>query len=90
MRRGFVNDSRLAAHVVEKNVGRGARGRLWVEATLASRGVSPDLIEMALGQFDEVAVARDVLRLNPGKSIRFLAGRGFTEETIEKILEIHL
>ncbi len=85
--RGFVNDERLAHHIVEKNVGRGAKGIVWLEATMSARGIDPELAQRAIAQFNELDIAQEVLSLNPGKSARFLAGRGFSEVTIEKILE---
>lgn len=91
----FVDDLRLAQRAFERNEGRRAIGDELLKHKLESRGVPTEVIA---GLFDEVDTdelnrARVLVSAkfsgskSPGRVARFLASRGFSEDTIESILE---
>lgn len=89
---GFLDDQRVSLGVVRKRLGQGY-GHLRVLDELRAKG-APDEVLSAVesGLEDEVALARMALAKKfpnggePARVARFLAGRGFSEETIEFVL----
>lgn len=92
----LINDKRLAESLAERYEHKGNR---FITQALRQKGVSDDIIIEALGSLgDEVARAMDEARRkgspdrydNPEKSktriYRFLSGRGFSEDTIDEVV----
>ncbi|MCX7800545.1 MAG: RecX family transcriptional regulator [Fimbriimonadales bacterium] len=95
-RRRFVDDDRAAEGVVRAASGKRAKGRERLRADLLRRGADADTADRALGgrtDEEELQTALGCLearRFGPGdraKAARFLAGRGFEEETIRRAIE---
>jgi regulatory protein len=100
---GYLNDRKLAEHVVRDALTRRPRGRRAIEWTLRKRGVPDEIlttcIEQHLAGVDETQIAtklaqqrlRRLQGLEPSKArtrlISFLARRGFGYETIQGALE---
>jgi SOS response regulatory protein OraA/RecX len=88
VRAGVVNDARFAEARAEGLAAKGA-GDLLVADDLRRHGVASELIERALASLDpEPARARAVVeRRGAGpKTWRFLAGKGFSADTIEGLV----
>ena len=86
-RAGYVDDRRVARARAATLAERGA-GDALIRADLSGRGVAPELVEEAIGTLaPERARAEQVLaRRGPGsKTVRYLASRGFDEDTLEAV-----
>jgi SOS response regulatory protein OraA/RecX len=91
----FVDDIRLARLAFERNEGRRAIGDELLKHKLESRGVPSEVIAGLFEEADtdELNRARILVQAkfsgsnSPGRVARFLASRGFSEDTIESILE---
>jgi len=95
--RGYLDDRRVAEHAAQQAVRRG-RGSLYARAQLAARGVTPPLIDTAIGAHftDEATLAGTVLArryASPPQSVadraraaRFLLQRGFPRAVVLAIL----
>jgi len=89
VRAGAVDDERLAKDRAELLARRGA-GDLLVRHDLEARGISDDQAEAAVAALEPEAVRaqRIVERRGPGpRTARYLASKGFSEESIEAALE---
>jgi regulatory protein len=87
-RAGFLDDGRVACARAAALADRGA-GDALIRADLVQRGVAAELVEEALGALeDESTRAQRVLarRGRSPKTVRYLASRGFGEETLEEIV----
>jgi len=89
---GFLDDERVSLGVVRKRLGQGY-GHLRVLEELRSKGAPEDVVGAVATSFeDERAIAEKALVKKfpkggePARMARFLAGRGFSEETIEGLL----
>lgn len=91
----ILNDCRLARFALERNEGKRAIGDQALRDKLESRGVPKELIEEIFLENDVDELSRALVLVdakfsgsqNPGRVARFLASRGFSEDTIESILE---
>jgi SOS response regulatory protein OraA/RecX len=89
VRAGAVDDARFACGRAELLAGRGA-GDLFVRHDLESRGIGAEHVETALASLDPepVRARRIVAARGPGaRTARYLAQKGFSEETIESLYE---
>lgn len=90
---GYLDDARLAEHLVEKHLVRQGKGRMAVERLLRDKGIPPEAIDAALAEHDrddeferarETAIdrARKLRGLDAETATRrlvsFLQRRGFT------------
>jgi regulatory protein len=94
----YLDDRAYATRWVETTVARQPRGREGLKSELLTRGLSEaladDVIGEALQAVDEETLARRALqvqrrkghRVPPRRTAYFLRQRGFTEETIERII----
>jgi SOS response regulatory protein OraA/RecX len=86
--RGFLNDTRIVPSEVERLMRRRGLGRMRIIEELVQRGAPESMVEAALPASD-VAPAVEALRKrfawapDRAKAMRFLASRGFDEETAE-------
>lgn len=93
--RRILDDVRLARLAVERNEGRRALGDQALRDKLESRGVPSLVIDELFLDVDQDELSRALVLVdakfsgsqNPGRVARFLAGRGFSEDTIETILD---
>ncbi|MBI1331351.1 MAG: regulatory protein RecX [Armatimonadetes bacterium] len=91
----ILDDVRLARLAIERNEGRRAVGDEALRAKLESRGVPPEVVAELFAEADLDELSRALVLVdakfsgsqNPGRVARFLASRGFSEETIESILD---
>lgn len=97
-RRGILDDTEAARTYIAQHVGKRAIGPLKIEADLAHRGAPEAQIAEILPNSEEqlalALTALDAKRWNADGGIaeraragRFLAGRGFDEDTVETVLE---
>jgi regulatory protein len=89
VRAGAVDDGRLARGRAELLARRGG-GDLLVRHDLEGRGIAPELIEQAVAELEpeHVRVQRIVAERGRGpRTARYLARKGFSEETIESACE---
>jgi regulatory protein len=87
-RAGLVDDDRFARSRAEALAGRGY-GNAAIRADLAGQGVTPEACEAALAELGPEAerAARIVQRRGRGaRTARYLAARGFRDETVETAL----
>ncbi len=91
----ILDDVRLARMAVERNEGRRAVGDLALRSKLEARGVPSNVIDSLFEDVDVDELGRALVLVdakfsgsrNPGRVARFLFGRGFSEDTIEAVLE---
>ena len=91
----ILNDVRLARYAIERNEGRRALGDLALRDKLESRGVPSAVVSELFEEADLDELSRALVLVdakfsgsqNPGRIARLLASRGFSEDTIETILE---
>lgn len=91
----LLDDMRYARNAIERNEGRRAVGDLALREKLESRGVPPDVVQSLMADVDQDELSRALVLVDakfsgsdsPGRVARFLASRGFSEDTIENILE---
>jgi len=91
---GFIDDQRVARSVAERQSRRYGKERILAE--LEAKGASEQVraaIEKRFTHTDQIAKAKTMLAVKKftpderAKAARFLAGRGFSEEVIESIIE---
>ncbi|MCM8821314.1 MAG: recombination regulator RecX [Candidatus Omnitrophica bacterium] len=91
--RNFVNDARLADLIVEKCI-RKKKGINYIRDILASKGIPENIISETLARMYpdrlEYMVARELFLSSKKplkKTLYWLASRGFSETTLEKLRE---
>ncbi len=91
----LLDDLRFARNAIERNEGKRAIGDQALRDKLESRGVPSDVVKALMSKVDQDEMGRALVLVDakfsgsesPGRVARFLASRGFSEETIESILE---
>jgi SOS response regulatory protein OraA/RecX len=90
---GLVDDRRFASGRADVLARRGW-GDAAIAADLERRGVPAELVEATLTALpDEVERARPIIRERAGsitRTARFLAARGFSDETLEMLLTVEI
>jgi regulatory protein len=89
VRAGAIDDARFASGRAELLARRGA-GDLLIRHDLESRGIGAEHIEAALASLDpESARVRRIVKTRGRglRTARYLAQKGFSEETIESLYE---
>jgi SOS response regulatory protein OraA/RecX len=90
---GLVDDGRFASGRADALARRGW-GDAAIRADLERRGVGAELVTAALAALpNEVERARPIVRKRggpPARTARFLAGRGFSAETLEAVLTVEI
>ncbi|HET6643803.1 MAG TPA: regulatory protein RecX [Gaiellaceae bacterium] len=84
---GLVSDKRFAAGRARSLAARGAGDDL-IRTDLRRRGVASDAVEHAVADLDPEEVRAAELHARRGgdaKALRYLAGKGFSRETLEGI-----
>lgn len=87
VRTGLVDDARLAQRRAESLAERGA-GDALVRHRLRELGLDPEAVEAAVAALEpeETRAARVAARRGPGpRTARYLAGKGFSEETVRAV-----
>lgn len=94
--RGFISDERVADSVLHRRAGKLGASR--VKAELQAKGLDAEVVREAIEQLrgTEVERAREVWRRKFGqppadaaeraKQMRFLAARGFSGETVRRVI----
>ena len=88
---GYVDDGRFALLRAEQLAGRGS-GDALIRHDLEQRGVAPAQVEAALEALEpeRERAARIVARRGSGpKTARYLASRGFGEESVEDVVAVN-
>ena len=88
VRSGYVDDERLA-HARAAALAERSSGDLLIRADLAGRGIDPELVERALARLEpeRLRAGRVLARRGGGpRAARYLASRGFGEETLEAVV----
>ncbi len=96
-RKRILDDSRLAAALVERNSGKRAKGAARLRSELAGRGAPIAAVEEAFAGMAAtdletmLAALRAKLRAgdSPKKAWRFLVGRGFDPDEARDAVEAH-
>lgn len=91
----LLDDLRFARHAVERNEGKRAIGDHALRNKLESRGVPVEVINELMIEVDQDELSRAKVLVeakfsgsqSPGRVARFLSSRGFSDDTIESILE---
>ena len=91
----LVDDIRYARNAVERNEGKRAVGDQALFDKLESRGVPGEIIQSLMSSVDQDELSRATVLVeakfsgshSPGRVARFLSSRGFSDDTIETILE---
>jgi hypothetical protein len=91
----LLDDLRYARNAIERNEGKRAVGDQALRDKLESRGVPSDVIQELMSDVDQDELSRALVLVDakfsgsesPGRIARFLGSRGFSDETIEIILE---
>ncbi len=91
----LLDDLRYARNAIERNEGRRAVGDQALRDKLESRGVPDQVISELMSEVDHDELARAQVLVSakfsgsqsPGRIARFLASRGFSDETVESILQ---
>lgn len=91
----LLDDLRYARNAIERNEGRRAVGDQALRDKLEARGVPADVIGELMNEADQDELSRAIVLVDakfsgsesPGRVARFLASRGFSDDTIETILE---
>lgn len=87
-RSGYLDDRRVALARARSLAERGS-GDAMIRADLAGRGVVPELVEEALAALEPERVRAERVigrRGATAKTARYLASRGFGEETLESLV----
>ncbi|MCM8814627.1 MAG: RecX family transcriptional regulator [Candidatus Omnitrophica bacterium] len=91
--KNLVDDAKVASLLVEKSI-RQKRGINYARSILASKGIPESVISITLARMYpeilEYKIAKELLfssKKNVRKAIYWLASRGFSDETIEKLRE---
>ena len=85
---GYVDDERFARNRAEQLADRGS-GDALIRDDLERRGVGPDIVELALGALEpeqERAARIAELRGHSVKTARYLAARGFGEDSLDALV----
>ena len=91
----LLDDLRFARHAIERNDGKRAIGDQALRDKLESRGVPVEVIDELMVEVDQDELSRARVLVDakfsgsqsPGRVARFLSSRGFSDDTIESILE---
>ena len=91
----LLDDLRFARHAIERNDGKRAIGDQALRDKLESRGVPVEVIDELMVEVDQDDLSRARVLVDakfsgsqsPGRVARFLSSRGFSDDTIESILE---
>ena len=91
----LLDDLRYARNAVERNEGKRAVGDQALRDKLESKGVPPEVVNELMAGEDQDELRRAMVlvesKFNGAKSLsrvaRFLSSRGFSDDTIESILE---
>ena len=91
----LLDDLRYARNAIERNEGRRAVGDQALRDKLESRGVPDQVITSLMSEVDHDELTRAQVLVSakfsgsqsPGRIARFLASRGFSDETVESILQ---
>lgn len=91
----LLDDLRYARHAIERNEGKRAVGDQALRDKLESRGVPTDVIHELMLEVDQDEQSRALVLVeakfsgsqSPGRVARFLSSRGFSDDTIESIIE---
>jgi SOS response regulatory protein OraA/RecX len=91
----LLDDLRYARNTIERNEGRRAVGDQALRDKLESRGVPDQVITSLMSEVDQDELTRAQVLVSakfsgaqsPGRIARFLASRGFSDETVESILQ---
>jgi SOS response regulatory protein OraA/RecX len=91
----LLDDLRYARNAVERNEGKRAIGDQALRDKLESRGVPPEVIQELMSEVNQDELDRALILVeakfsgsgSPGRVARFLSSRGFSDDTIESILE---
>ena len=91
----LLDDLRFARNAVERNAGKRAIGDQALRDKLESRGVPVEVIDELMIEVDQDELSRAKVLVDakfsgsqsPGRVARFLSSRGFSDDTIESILE---
>jgi regulatory protein len=84
---GLISDERFAAGRARALAARGAGDDL-IRTDLRRRGVTSEAVEQAIAELDPEEVRAAELHARRGgdaKALRYLAGKGFSRETLEGI-----
>lgn len=95
---GYVNDQQFAADWVESRQLLNPRSRRQLQAELASKGVSQDIIEQALSGLQDSEDVESAYRVvtekrllkrydDRQKLMRYLSSKGYSYQTIQAVLE---
>ena len=88
VRAGFLDDWRVATARAAVLAERGA-GDALIRADLSERGVGAELVDEALGALEDESVRAERVLVRRGRSpktMRYLASRGFDEETLADLV----
>lgn len=93
-RKGLLSEDRAVASKLRVRSGRAAKGDLGIEAELLAAGATEEAVRNALESYgSEADRAREALAAKFGesppraKAARFLQSRGFSQDTIESLVE---
>lgn len=86
----LLNDSAFAEWWIDQRATFRPKGKIALKAELKQKGISEEIINLALAEIDEFALAKKALEkktnLDKQKLINFLSYRGFSWGTIKKVL----
>ncbi|HUF02139.1 MAG TPA: regulatory protein RecX [Gaiellaceae bacterium] len=91
VRTGLADDARLAERRASSLADRGA-GDALIRHRLGDLRIARDLVDAALGMLEpeSVRARRIVERRGAGvRTARYLAGKGFSEETVREVVAMH-
>jgi SOS response regulatory protein OraA/RecX len=91
----LLDDLRYARNAIERNEGKRAIGDRALRDKLETRGVPTDVIQELMLEVDQDELSRALVLIeakfsgagSPGRVARFLSSRGFSDDTIESILD---
>ena len=94
-RNHLLDDLRFARNTIERNEGKRALGDQALRDKLETRGVPDEVITELMAEVDQDELSRAIVLVDAkfsgsgsaGRVARFLASRGFSDDTIESILE---
>lgn len=87
----LLNDSVFTGWWIDQRATFRPKGKIALKAELKQKGISGEIINLALAEIDELALARKALKKKPNldkqKLINFLSYRGFSWETVRRVLK---
>ena len=98
---GYVNDQQYAKDFVADRMRFKPRGKFMIRRELKKKGLERDEIDGALSGVEEGSMAMDLLKKKSSKwkcesvwkerekAFRFLASKGFSPDTIYKVVDSH-